>query len=171
MRSALIFGAAALALALAGPSVASTMHFKAHLNGASEVPANNTAGTGDVTASLDTATKLFSYKVTYKGLTGAATMAHFHGPAKAGANAPPIVVVADPGSPIGGEATLTDPQIADLKKGLWYFNVHTAANPGGEIRGQVKRDVSWGEAEAAPGAGQDLQGGTYRPPAVGISGQ
>ena len=156
MRSALIGGAAALVLALAGPAIASTVHFKAHLNGASEVPANKTGGTGDLTASLDTATKLFTYKVTYKGLTGAATMAHFHGPAKAGANAPPIVVVADPGSPISGEATLTEPHIADLKKGLWYFNVHTAANPGGEIRGQVKRDVNWGEAEAPPGRGVDL---------------
>jgi hypothetical protein len=156
MRLALISGAA-LALALAGPALGSTVHFRAHLNGKGEVPANKTAGSGDLTASLDTATKLFTYKVTYQGLTGTATMAHFHGPAKAGANAPPIVVVADPGSPISGEATLTDPQIADLKRGLWYFNVHTAADPGGEIRGQVKRDVNWADAESPAGAGQDLR--------------
>ena len=154
MRSAFIVGA--LVLTLAGPALATTVRFKAHLNGASEVPANKTAGAGDLTATLDTATKLFTYKVTYKGLTGAATMAHFHGPAKAGVNAPPVVVVADPGSPISGEATLTDPQIADLKKGLWYFNVHTAANPGGEIRGQVKRNVNWAEAESPAGRGPDL---------------
>jgi len=42
-------------------------------------------------------------------------------------------------SPIKGTATLTDAQIADLNAGKWYFNVHTAANPGGEIRGTVMK--------------------------------
>ena len=36
-----------------------------------------------------------------------------------------------------GEATLTDAQAADLKAGKWYFNIHTAANKGGELRGQL----------------------------------
>ena len=36
-------------------------------------------------------------------------------------------------------ATLTDAQIADLVAGKWYFNIHTAANPGGEVRGQVTK--------------------------------
>ena len=40
-------------------------------------------------------------------------------------------------TPIKGTATLTDAQAADLQAGKWYFNVHTAANKGGEIRGQV----------------------------------
>ena len=40
-------------------------------------------------------------------------------------------------SPIKGEATLTDAQAADLVAGKYYINIHTAANPGGEIRGQV----------------------------------
>jgi len=44
-------------------------------------------------------------------------------------------------SPASGKATLTAPQIADLEAGKWYVNVHTAANPGGEIRGQVKSDT------------------------------
>ena len=42
-------------------------------------------------------------------------------------------------SPLKGEATLTDAQAADLAAGKWYFNVHTAANKGGEIRGQVMK--------------------------------
>jgi CHRD domain. len=42
-------------------------------------------------------------------------------------------------SPIKGAATLTDAQIADLNAGKWYFNVHTAANPAGEIRGTVTK--------------------------------
>jgi len=77
--------------------------------------------------------------VTYAHLTGPATMAHFHGPAGPGVNAPPVVPV-PPSSladPMKGSATLDDGQIADLKAGNWYFNIHTAANPGGEIRGQL----------------------------------
>jgi hypothetical protein len=40
-------------------------------------------------------------------------------------------------SPMAGAATLDDGQIADLEAGRWYFNIHTAAHPGGEIRGQL----------------------------------
>ena len=72
-------------------------------------------------------------------MTGPVTAGHFHGPAAAGANAGVVVPFAGSlASPITGSATLTDPQIADLKAGKWYVNLHTAANPGGEIRGQVQ---------------------------------
>ncbi len=139
MRASYLGWAAAAVLFAAAPAMAATLHFAATLKGADEVPPNDTKGTGKVTATLDTATKLFSYKATYSGLTGAATMAHFHGPAAPGANAPPTVPVPTSAlaSPIKGTATLDDGQIADLKAGKWYFNVHTAAHPGGEIRGQV----------------------------------
>jgi hypothetical protein len=40
-------------------------------------------------------------------------------------------------SPIKGKEVLTPEQMADLQSGKWYFNVHTKANPGGEIRGQL----------------------------------
>jgi hypothetical protein len=42
-------------------------------------------------------------------------------------------------SPIKDQAVLTDSQAKDLLSGNWYFNVHTAQNPGGEIRGQLSR--------------------------------
>ena len=48
-----------------------------------------------------------------------------------------MVVVPKPACPIDSMATLTDAQAADLEAGKWYFNIHTAANPGGEIRGTV----------------------------------
>jgi hypothetical protein len=131
--------AAAAVLLAAAPAFAETLHFATTLKGSDEVPANTTKGTGKVTATLDTATKQFDYHVTYKGLTGPATMAHFHGPAAPGVNAPPVVPVPSSAlaNPMTGKATLTDAQIADLKDGKWYFNIHTAANPGGEIRGQL----------------------------------
>ena len=106
---------------------------------AASVPPNASTGTGMVMATVDTATKAFNYEVTYSGLTGPATAAHFHGPAAAGANGPPVVPVASPASPIKGTATLNDAQLADLLAGKWYFNVHTAANRGGEIRGQLTK--------------------------------
>ena len=138
MKLATASSLAAVLLFAAGAASAATLHFSAMLKGADEVPPNATAGSGEVTATLDTTTKLFTYQVAYSGLTGAATMAHFHGPAAAGANAPPVMAAASAASPIKGAATLTDAQIADLNAGKWYFNVHTAATPGGEIRGQVK---------------------------------
>jgi hypothetical protein len=129
---------AALAFGLvAGAAQAQTMHFNAALKGSTEVPANDTAGTGELTADLDTASKTLTYKATYSGLTGPATAAHFHGPAAPGVNAGVMVPVKNPANPISGMATLTSAQVADLEAGKWYFNVHTKAHPGGEIRGQV----------------------------------
>ena len=121
---------AAAALFAAGAAYAATEQFAAHLTGTG-------SGTGDVTGTLDTATKTFTYSATYSGLSGPATAAHFHVADTPGGNGPPVVPVASPASPISGTATLTDAQVADLEAGKWYFNVHTAANPGGEIRGMV----------------------------------
>jgi hypothetical protein len=136
------FRSAAIVLALASMSFAAraeTIKLKATLDAATEVPPKNSSGTGTVTATLDTATDVFTYHITFKDLTGPATAAHFHGPAAVGANAGPQVPIATRPivSPIDGTATLTADQAKDLLDGKWYFNVHTAANPGGEIRGQV----------------------------------
>ena len=69
--------------------------------------------------------------------TGPATMAHFHGPADAGKNAPVEIALKSITSPLDGSAVLTDAQAADLMAGKLYFNIHTDANKGGEVRGQV----------------------------------
>jgi hypothetical protein len=117
---------------------ADTTALSAKLSGASEVPANSSAGSGSVEASLDKQTNVLSWTVTYTGLTGPVKAGHFHGPAAAGANAG--VALGFSGSvesPIKGSATLTPAQVADLVDGKWYVNLHTAANPGGEVRGQV----------------------------------
>ena len=136
-RMLALLGAATLLTAVAAH--AETITFKASLSGGAEVPPKTTDGKGTTTATLDTATKVLIYSEDYTGLTGPATAAHFHGPAEAGANAPVVVPFASAASPIQGTATLTDAQMADLMAGKWYANVHTAANPAGEIRGQMTR--------------------------------
>jgi hypothetical protein len=128
---------AALMTVSGAQAQSSHVHYTATLDGKDEVPANSSAGTGKLVADLDPATGAFTYSVTYQGLTGPATMAHFHGPAVAGANAPPVIVVKDPANPISGKEVLTPDQMAVLAQGKWYFNVHTKAHPTGEIRGQV----------------------------------
>ena len=139
--SRVIFPIAALfALGLAGPASAAMVLFHATLDTASEVPAVTGPGKGVAQATLDTATKQLTYTVTFSGLSGPATAAHFHGPADKSANAGPVVPFPAPvASPYHGSAMLTDAQISDLEAGKWYVNVHTAANPGGEIRGQVMK--------------------------------
>ena len=123
---------------LAAPAYAEVLNFRADLTGANEVPANDSAGAGVLEATFDTDSMEFTWMVTYDGLTGDATAAHFHGPAGPDANAGPVVPIeGDLASPIEGSATLTEEQGAQLMDGMWYFNVHTAAHPDGEIRGQL----------------------------------
>jgi len=122
---------------LAGPALAETIAIKVPLSGASEVPATTSKGSGSADVTFDTASKKLSWKLTYSDLTGPATMAHFHGPATASQNASPVVPIPNIASGVEGSATLTDAQAADLMAGKYYVNVHTAANPAGEIRGQV----------------------------------
>jgi hypothetical protein len=139
MRHALLAAAACAALIIsAGAALAATETFTATMDGKTEVPSKTTNGTGAVRATLDTNTKVLTWDATFSGLTGPATMAHFHGPAAPGANAPVVVPWQNPvSSPLHGQATLTDAQIQQLEAGQWYANVHTAANPAGEIRGQM----------------------------------
>ena len=138
-RTGLLAGLFAATLLSTG-AMAATVKFAAHMDGKSEVPATTSAGTGDVLATLNTSTKMLSYTVTYSGLTGPAKAGHFHGPAAVGANAGVAVPFKGPiMSPLTGSAKLTAKQMAELEAGKMYANIHTAANPGGEIRGQVMK--------------------------------
>jgi hypothetical protein len=136
VRSGLI--GLALAALLGSVAVAETLTFKADADAKNQVPPNDTKGTGKAELSYDTVSKNLTWTVTFSGLTGDATAAHFHGPAEPGKNAPVVIMIGmNPTSPAKGAATLTDAQAADLLAGRWYLNIHTAANRPGEIRGQV----------------------------------
>ncbi|MBI5388645.1 MAG: CHRD domain-containing protein [Verrucomicrobia bacterium] len=115
----------------------------AYLSGANERPTPvTTSGTGFGLFSLDGNTLTFSIR--YGGLSATATAAHIHGPASAAQSASvAISLVPFNGGAFGSNGTLsgmivlTDAQKAMILAGQSYVNVHTANNPGGEIRGQI----------------------------------
>jgi hypothetical protein len=125
--------------AIIGAARAETIILKADLKGSNEIPPNNSTATGKAEATLDTATRHLAYILTFSGLSGPVVGAHFHGPGEASKNAGIALPFKTVQSPIEGNATLTENQAADLLAGKWYANIHTAANPGGELRGQMTK--------------------------------
>jgi hypothetical protein len=109
---------------------------KVNLSGAEEVPPLNVPGSGSGSFRVaDDGT--ITGSVTTKDVQG--TMAHIHRGAK-GANGPVIVPLDKKGDTYSVPAgrKLTPEQIADLKTGRLYVNVHTDRNKGGEVRGQLQ---------------------------------
>ena len=130
-----------LVLAGARVALADPFSFKFPLTGAQCVPAVKTNGSGMAELTYNSATRVLSWNISYSGLSSPTTMAHFHGPAKQGQNAPPVIWISTEGSappnPMTGTATLTPDQAQQFSTGEWYVNVHTQSHPAGEIRGQV----------------------------------
>ena len=113
--------------------------FQAVLAGTQEVPVVTTTGTGTADVRYNTNNQMLSWSVTHSGLSGPVTAAHIHGPAGPGQNAGVVVPFTNVGAAtITGEAKITPEQLAQLTSGQWYVNLHTARNPGGEIRGQLR---------------------------------
>jgi CHRD domain-containing protein len=127
--------------ALPGLVHAAPVSFKVPLSGGQEVPPVFPAGAGIAALTYDPSTWVVTWSVAYSDLSSPATMAHFHGPAQPGKNAPVLVWLIKQGSPmespINGQATLTPDQARQFAAGEWYINIHTQAHPEGEIRGQV----------------------------------
>jgi hypothetical protein len=134
--------ALALSAMLGAPAaLAETIRFSAAMSPTREVPPVVGNGNGMTEATLDTASSKLKWKITYSDLSSPATKAHFHGPAGVAEKAGVAVdIKGNLASPIQGEATLTSEQTKDLMAGKWYVNIHTAANPGGELRGQLQRN-------------------------------
>jgi|GEM_PF-5755603 len=114
------------------------------LTGAMEVlTAGQTASTatGSATVILNPNTGAVSVQGSFTGLSSSAISAHIHGPAPAGMNANPIVVLSATSATAGavsGNGTLTAQQVTDMKAGLTYINVHSTNYHDGEIRGQIQ---------------------------------
>lgn len=107
------------------------------LSASQEVPQNSSNGRG--TAKIDLDGSKLKWTIDYSGMSGPVTAGHIHGPAMMGSNAGVVIpFTGSMASPISGSADITAAQIADMKAGKYYINLHTAANPGGEIRGQIK---------------------------------
>jgi CHRD domain len=123
------------------PPVNSKYTISGAADGGQEVPAVTTTATGSLTGSYDTLSKQLIYSISWTGLSGDASMAHFHGPALAGANADvlaPLTIVTNGAAGMATDTiTASNALHTALLAGRVYYNIHTVANPDGEIRGQV----------------------------------
>jgi CHRD domain-containing protein len=136
----------------------------ASLNGAQETPAVTTAATGSAVFTIDMSSGAIQGSVTTTGIDGVA--AHIHeGPV---GTPSPVIVPLTQGPPgtwsVPDGTMLTSSQLDSLRSGNLYVNVHTAANPGGEIRGQIGRDVWF----ATLTAGQEVPATTSTATGTGV---
>jgi hypothetical protein len=156
MRVTTIVGAFLLILGLSSVAQAQTVRFTATLSGANETPGVITGAFGTADVTWDRATQTLTWIVDVFNMPSGTTNAHFHvgGPGVAG---PTVVNIAFPAQisndyRLSGSATAenllprNDQGIRswqDFEQSLFggqlYINVHSALNPGGEIRGQVLR--------------------------------
>jgi Cu/Zn superoxide dismutase len=124
-------------------SAAGAQVFTATLSGAQQVPAVSSSGTGTGTVVLNAGETPITVDLTFSGLTSTAIAAHIHGAGAAGTNAGVLFdfSAATPAATAGSipqqTFAITPAQVADLKAGLYYFNIHTTNFSGGEIRGQI----------------------------------
>lgn len=114
-------------------------HFAATLNAAQEVP--KPTGVSAMAAGRFTASPsgtILKWTLTFSHLTGPATAAHIHLGVK-GKSGPVLIPLCGPcKSPAHGTARFTHAELTKMLAGKTYVNVHTAKNPNGEIRGQLK---------------------------------
>ncbi|MBM4255668.1 MAG: CHRD domain-containing protein [Deltaproteobacteria bacterium] len=111
--------------------------FTSNLNAGQEVPAGSSNGMGVAYLNIDGQDRL-CVALTVQDLEGQIVAAHIHGPAAPGVNGPVIFDLKPNGSPINicvGPPTAD--QLRELRRGLWYLNVHTSEAAAGEIRGQI----------------------------------
>lgn len=140
MRLALRTPVAALVVLAATSASAVIINFSATIDGLQEVPPVATPASGSATCVMDTDANTLSYNISFSGLIGTQSAAHFHGFAPPGVNAG-VLHGLPVGSPVIGVWNYLEAQEASIIAGLTYINVHTDFRPGGEIRGQVVQDV------------------------------
>jgi hypothetical protein len=131
----MLMGIAALVAGCAGMS--GSGNTQVTLSGAQEVPPVTTAATGFGTITVGD-DKSVSGSITTSGVVG--TVAHIHdgAPGKNGPVIVPLTKSSDNTWTVPPGSKFTDAQYEAYKAGNLYVNVHSAANKGGEIRGQLK---------------------------------
>lgn len=114
--------------------------YAAVMSGSQEVPSVNPSATGAAQLVLDPSATKLSYELVWSDLTGPATAAHIHTGA-VGVNGPVLypLTLNPTGSGAAGTLTLTPSDLIALNGGQLYVNAHTAANPAGELRGQITK--------------------------------
>lgn len=129
---------------VASPAVPSPIErlFTARLNGASEVPVNASAGTGYGRVVLNAAENQITASFYWNNLGSGTVAGHIHGPAAPGVNAPVLFNLMPTTGQTNGATedrtfAVTPTDVANLRAGLFYFNIHTTVFGGGEIRGQI----------------------------------
>ena len=129
------------------PRFSSELLFATKLTGANEVPSVTTDAIGVASFLLNENRDAISVNVSTNGLSGDITGIHIH-KAAAGSNGDVVfdLTSAIQDNRVSMELTgFNNTQLADMFSGQYYLNVHTAANPGGEIRGQIalEADVTY----------------------------
>src|SRR5437762_8134776 len=127
---------------VANQATNSVIPFTVLMSGAAEVPPVNTSASGFGTFTIDGNT--LSYHIEYSGLSGPPIASHIHGPASGSESAGVIVPLGPLSNQTAGSLsgsidlmTLTSNQVAAIKSGRSYANIHTSANGDGEVRGQI----------------------------------
>ncbi|MFQ5741784.1 MAG: CHRD domain-containing protein [Acidobacteriota bacterium] len=133
--------AAVLFLSVA-PVAAQVPTFIAVIQSGQEVPPTGSPSFGNGFLTFDLSTRMLCYSISFTNLASAETVAHFHGPAQPGVNAGILFDISPVPSPSGSPKTgcvgpLSGAQTQQLFQGLFYINIHSTGDPGGEIRGQV----------------------------------
>ncbi len=127
------------------PKFGNDLTLLAEMNGDNEVPPVTTDAIGIATVYIDEDRSRATVNVTVSGLSGPITGAHIHD-GITGANGPVIFPLTPIGNRIQMDITdITSAQMGKLLGGAYYINIHTAAHPGGEIRGQIflEQDLSF----------------------------
>ena len=166
MRRLFMVAAAVVVLGSASAAQAQTVRLAANLSATNEIPPRNandvplagivSGAFGTATVTVDMAAQTVSWSIDVFNMPSGTTNAHFHvgGPGVVG---PTVVNIAFPagisndynlsGSATPANLTVRGDQgirswedfIQSLLGGQTYLNIHSAVNPGGEIRGQVLR--------------------------------
>lgn len=118
-------------------TASATTTFIATLSGTAEVPPNMSTATGSGTIVVDPASRVLTATVTTTGINGMAAHIHAGGAGVIGPVIFPLTQTPSGSGKWSTNVTLTDAQLATLKTGGYYINVHSAAFPAGEIRGQI----------------------------------